>query len=366
MFTSHPTLLIGPADWDGERMPQAEFSRRIDALWQAAPDAARAIVYGDAAHHAELAYFTNLTPKLEASVAVLVRDEPPRLFVGGGANMLGAARPLTWVADMLPLQRLGPAIKEGTGTALLINARNMAMPLRRTITEALGEGATAHDASAGMWSLMRRKSAAELDAIREACSALHAAMTAIAQAQHRGAPATAVLAGERAANQAGAQDVRTLFSLDGGRTLTPFTGLALRAADPLQVYVAVRCFNYWAEGFAPISAQPSAVSRRAHDLLQTILATIKAGTSTRTLVQGFDAARAPYQAHPVTERAIAVPIGLALEERPHTNVPNIFESGDVYSLRIGLTGDADQHAIVSAMIAVGDKGSEVLWSGGAI
>ena len=365
MFTSHPTLLIGPADWDATRIPQAEFSRRIDALWQAAPDAARALVYGDAAHHAELVYLTNLTPKLEASVALFARGEPPRLFVGGGPNMLGAARPLTFIPDMLPLQRLGAAIKDGTGAALLINAGNMAMLLRGTITEALGEGASAQDAMAQLWGLMRRKSAAELAVIRGACGALRAAMTAVALAQHGGAPAaTAVLAGERAANEAGAQDVRTLFSLDGGRTLTPFTALVPRVIDPLQVYLAVRCFNYWAEGFALLSAQPSAVSRRAHDLLQSALAAAKARTHTRAFAQGVDA-RDPYRAHPVTERAFAAPIGLALEEPPYTAVPEVFEAGEVYSLRIGLTDGADQHAIVSAMIAVGEKGNEMLWTNGA-
>jgi hypothetical protein len=218
-----------------------------------------------------------------------------------------------------------------------------------------------------VWSLMRRKSAAELAAIREACAALRAAMTAITQAQRSGAPVTtAVLAGERAANEAGAQDVRTLFSLDGGRRLTLFTGLVSRPVHALQVYLAVRRFNYWAEGFALLSTQPSATGGKASDLLQSILATIKAGTSRHALAQSLDAACAPHRVHPVTERAIAVPIGLALEERPYTDVPDIFEAGDVYSLRIGLTDNADQHAIVSAMIAVRENGSEVLWNAGAI
>jgi hypothetical protein len=67
----------------------------------------------------------------------------------------------------------------------------------------------------------------------------------------------------------------------------------------------------------------------------------------------------------VTERAFAAPIGLALEEPPYTAVPEVFEAGEVYSLRIGLTDGADQHAIVSAMIAVGEKGNEMLWTNGA-
>jgi len=30
----HPTLLIGPADWDAARMPQEEFAVRIARLWK--------------------------------------------------------------------------------------------------------------------------------------------------------------------------------------------------------------------------------------------------------------------------------------------------------------------------------------------
>ena len=71
MLTVHPTLLIGPSDWQPERMPSEEFARRIDALWRTLPGASRAIVYGNSRHHAELAYLTNFVPKLEPAVALL-------------------------------------------------------------------------------------------------------------------------------------------------------------------------------------------------------------------------------------------------------------------------------------------------------
>ena len=102
MLTMHPTLLIGPSDWQGDRMPREEFTRRIDALWRRDPQAERAIVYGTPHRHAELAYFTNLTPKLEAAAALLVRTGEHRLFLGGGVNMLDSARPLTWIKELSP------------------------------------------------------------------------------------------------------------------------------------------------------------------------------------------------------------------------------------------------------------------------
>ena len=41
MLTPHPTLLIGPADWEPAHMPRQEFERRIDALWGLDPHAER-------------------------------------------------------------------------------------------------------------------------------------------------------------------------------------------------------------------------------------------------------------------------------------------------------------------------------------
>ena len=96
----HPTLLIGPSDWDAEVMPQEQFTARIEALWRAYPEAPCAIVYGNPAHHAELAYLTNLVPKLEASVALLSRNGQHEIYAGGGPNMLGAAKPLTWIENL--------------------------------------------------------------------------------------------------------------------------------------------------------------------------------------------------------------------------------------------------------------------------
>ena len=71
------------------------------------PSATGAIVYGDRANHAELAYLTNFTPKLEAALALIPRDGTPQLLVGGGVNMLPAARPLTFVEDLRPLRNVG-------------------------------------------------------------------------------------------------------------------------------------------------------------------------------------------------------------------------------------------------------------------
>jgi len=237
MHTMQSTLLVGPADWDAVRMPREEFLERTVALWRVARAAAGAIVYGDRAHHAELAYLTHFTPKLEAALALIPRVGAPRLLVGGGTGMMQAAKPLTFIAGVQPLRNAGATIAQwvreqsGGGRPVLIGGSHMPHALHQEITGALGNIA---DKTADLTTLMRRKSPRELAAIREACASLEAAVAAMRQAQRAGSGVTAtVLAGEHAACKHGAQDVRTLFSLDGGRTLRPFETAVERAIDPL-------------------------------------------------------------------------------------------------------------------------------------
>ena len=359
MFTQHPTLLIGPSDWDEQRMPRAEFERRIAALWAAFPQASQAIVFGNARNHAELAYLTNFIPKLEAVIALLTRDGGHKLLFGGGPNMAGAMKPLTFISEMAPLNTLGKAIA-GWTSPLLIGGGHMTSAMRKVIEEATN--GSPQDATAQVWQLMRRKSDAEMAAIRNACAILEAAMSAIHASVRAGhLSRVSVLSGERAAIGAGAQDIRTLFSLDGGRTLRPFETLDQRCADPLQVYVAVRKLNYWAEGFASISNTPQPIAELAALLLDNALSAIRPGVPLAQLSK-IVAVGPPYRHHPVTQGALATPIGLSLDGLP--DVPENFEPGEVYSVRCGLTDEANAHAIVSAMIAVRDDGADVLWRSG--
>jgi hypothetical protein len=368
VFTAHPTLLIGPSDWQAERMPQAEFEQRIAALWRACPAATCAIVYGDRKHHAELAYLTNLVPKLEVAVAVLSTNGEHAIYVGGGPNMIGAALPLTWIKELMPLrdgpaigQRAAESVKDRPAAPVLIGGGYMPSALLLGILKGVGDAPP--DATAQLWTLMRRTSSYEFLAIREACLVLAAAMSGIANARRTGVGiTTAILAGERAANALGAQDVRTLFSTDGGRTLQPFSGLTDTIADPLQVYVAVRRFNYWAEGFAVMTERRLPAVEKANEVLRLVLASIRTGTDTAAVAKLIPAAVRPYRCHPVTERSFANLVGLALEESPYTDLGAAFEAGDVYTIKVGVTDDTHSHAIVSAMIRVGDDGAELLWS----
>jgi Xaa-Pro aminopeptidase len=361
MLTPHPTLLIGPSDWDAERMPRREFAGRIDALWRHAPEAERAIVYGSSRHHAELAYFTNLVPKLGPGVALLSRTGEHRLFVGDSANMLGAARPLTFIADVASLKDLAGALGGSGPRALIIGADYMPVAFRRTVMQAIGTDTPVQDATAQVWSQMRRKSRYELDAIAAAVKATGAVRKAMREALMSGADVTeAILAGEHAAIAAHAQDVRTLFSLDQGRTLRPFFVSTKETVDPLLTYLAIRRFNYWAECFPLFTTrpEPGRLHEQAWEALGSAASAVRAGVATHAIGQLIAAAIRPHQAHPVTAPAFAHRMGLALEEPPHTGIGATFEEGEVYSLRVGITDEPRGSSICSHMIHVLADGVE--------
>src|SRR4030095_9846030 len=108
----HPTLLVGPYDWQPERLPQSEFLDRIRALWNkiSDPSCSAVIVYGDSRDHAELTYLSNFVPKLGPATMFIPREGEPRLLVSGAPNMLAAAKRLTWVEGVEPLRDAGKTI----------------------------------------------------------------------------------------------------------------------------------------------------------------------------------------------------------------------------------------------------------------
>src|SRR5262249_62047358 len=112
-------------------------------------------------HHAELASPPNPAPKLEAAVALLCPDGEPELHVGGGPNMIGAARPLTFVTELKPLRggeaigrRAAESRARRSGAPLLIGGGYMPTALGEDIVEAIGEPPL--DATAPVWARMRR------------------------------------------------------------------------------------------------------------------------------------------------------------------------------------------------------------------
>jgi hypothetical protein len=366
MLTMHPTLLVGPADWVPARLPQEEFAARLAAFWGACdPGIAGAVVFGSPRHHAELAYLTHFTPKLEAAIALIPREGAPRLLIGGGTNMLGAAKPLTWVDTLLPLREAGAAIARwrdelGSSGLALVNGDAIPFGLRQGLETALG--APLPDVTAIVADAMRRKSPRELALVREACAGLDAAFAAMRDAQRdRKSVSDVVLAGEQAAWQRGAQDVRSLFGRDG--RLAPYVMRDDAPAAPLHVYVAVRHDGYWAEGFAALAQSEAPIVDSARILLDEALSLAKPGAPYRALAEVL-ARAAGARAYPAPAKDFGGAIGLALEEPGCLTAASWerFAAGEVFSVRVSLQDD-EGDAVISAVIAITESGHEVLWPG---
>jgi Xaa-Pro aminopeptidase len=374
----HSTLLIGPYDWDSERLPEEEFRERIRNLWAPirAEGFAAVVVYGDSRNHAELGYLSNFVPKLGPAFMFIPREGEPRLLVSGAPNMLPAARRLTWIEKVEPLRDAAKTVVQwiseptpgGESSAprrvALAGGDAMRAAVYRPFIAAFGSGSALVDVTPVLRAEMRHKRPRELALMREACGVLKAAHDALAEAVRSGAAVTAaILEAERAAYRAGAQDVRMLFSLDGGRTLRPFEAPIDLAIDPLQAYIALRYAGYWIDGFVLAASAPNPAWTQANEALKAIIQIAKPGTSCREIMSLAEEKIKPYDSHPMTAGNVGNSIGMFLEETPHLLAASNekLESGCVYTLRVGAC-DGREHAIASAVIALGPQGGEVLWS----
>lgn len=371
MQTMHPTLLVGPADWDSRHMPREEFDARLATLWQDYPDAGGAIVYGNPSNHAALAYLTHFTPKLEAAVALIPRRGEAQLLIGGGVNMVPAAKPLTFVQNLAPLRDAANAAAAWVralprgGNLLSIGGEAMPVGMRRAFDEALGSHLKIEAADEALRARMRIKRPRELRVLREACAVLDAAATALRDALRGGHSVTdCILLAEHSALRRGAQDVRSLFSLDGGRTLRPFDIPIAMRCNPLQVYLAVCQRGYWAEGFVRAATASDALQEKVAAILAVMVAAARPGRSSRELAKIVDAGRGDFQPHPLADDVFGSSIGLSLDEPPllTRQSDTTLEPGAVYSLRAGLIDGSAAGALASALVAVSAAGAELLWS----
>lgn len=232
MLNMHSLLLVGPYDWDEALMPRVEFEERIRAFWARIPESAAsfAVIYGDSRHHAEMAYLTGFVPKVRSAMAIVPREGEPVILLSGSRNSFSSAERLTCFKnlDLMtdPAKAVDKWVAAHPGTrkrAVLLGTAAMRQQPHQQLLAAFPDNAAPLEASHTLSAQMRVKRPRELAAIRRASDILAAATGVLAEAQRSGATVTAaVLEAERAANAMGAQDVRSLFSLDGGATLRPF------------------------------------------------------------------------------------------------------------------------------------------------
>ena len=373
MLNMHSLLLVGPYDWDEALIPRAEFEERIRAFWARIPESAGsfAVIYGDSRHHAELAYLTHFVPKVRGAMAIVPREGEPLILLSGSRNSFSYAERLSCFKqlDLLtdPARAIDKWVAEHPGTArraVLLGTAAMRPAPYQQLLAAFPDNAAPLEASHTLQTLMRVKRPRELAAIKRGCEILAAAAGVLAEAQRSGAGVTAaVLEAERAANAMGAQDVKSLFSLDGGATLRPFSIPIERKVDSLQASMAVLNAGYWVEGLIHCTDKPHPVRDRVGEALRALTAQARAGAKARDLANGVAAAIKPFSPHPITAGALGNGIGMAIEEAPRldANSDAVLEAGGVYTLCAGAT-DGKQHAMLSAMVHVVGSGTEILWA----
>jgi Xaa-Pro aminopeptidase len=376
MRTMQPCVTIGSYLWALDRMPYDEFLLRLEPL-HAAMDAngwPAVLVFGDAREHAGLAYLTNFIPRVRWGMALLPRTGEARLLCAMSTRDLPAMRTLTWIADVQ--SGMGPewarqfdpwfarfagerAQKLGT-----VGFDIMAPALRQAVEKSLGPRFSLQRADDVVGLPSPRKRPRELTMLRASCKLLDAAIgTMVESWRANRAPETAALEAERMARARAAQDVRTLVSLDGGRTLVPFQGRFEKCEGPLVAYFAVKLAGYWADMFVTVddgTAQPAAVKAQA--ALDAAIASLRPGVSRGEVHAKAVAALAPLKLHPALSGSVGHGIGLSLHEGREFAATEaaVLQDRDVYTLQVGIADGEAGHGLLSAMVCNTAQGPEIL------
>jgi Xaa-Pro aminopeptidase len=378
MKTMQPCVTIGSYTWAQDRLPSDEFSLRLDALRRAmARHGWRAVlVYGDVREHAALAYLSNFIPRVRWGMALLPASGDARLLCAMSTRDLPAMRSLTWIADVRSgmgpewdkafdpwFERVGgEASEQQLGT---LGFDLMAPVLHDAVRRSLGERFVLQRADDVVAVPSHRKRPRELTLLRASCAlAQEAARVFVDVWQESREPEAAALAAERAARSRAAQDVRTLISLDGGRTLSPYQGRFEKTAGPVVGYLAVKLMGYWAELFVTLDdgASKNPARRRVEPALDALIAAMRPGVRAGDLHAKAIAALAPLPLHPALSGSVGHGIGLSLNEAPElcAGADATLVEDSVYSLQVGIADGEAGNVLLSAMVRNAKHGAEIL------
>ena len=373
MQTMQPVIVFGSYMLDEELIPVDEFELRVRSVQSvmAGNGWSGLIAYGDPLENAVLTYTTNYAPRNRPAIALIPPDGDPRMLVSASPRDIKREASLAWMDDVRMIGNLGDSLGAwlddagiDIGTVALIGGANMRPPAFDATTEAcVSRGLKIANADAAMAALLHRKRPREMVVVRRAAGILTETAESLSAAWKSGATASeAVLAAEKAAFTLQALDARTLFSIDGGRTLRPYEWPMQDRPKRLAVYVAVRYQAYWAEAFVTLSPRRSKIQIAAGDALARMIAAAGPGVTGAEL-QIAAGPPGPYKTHPAIGASLGHGIGLSLSEMPDLSPGNsdaMIENG-TYSLTVGLSEGRRNHALTSAMVALGPDGAEVLW-----
>jgi Xaa-Pro aminopeptidase len=376
MLTMQPSVTLGSYVWAQDRLPVDEFGLRLDDL-RAAMDRngwAAVLAYGDVREHAALAYVSNFIPRVRWGMALLPRNGDACLLGAMSTRDLPAMRMLTWIADVKSgmgpewVKSFDPWIEqlkgEGAITLGTLGFDTMASVLFQSVRRSLGNRFVLQRADDLVAMPPPHRRPRELTMIRAACKVLESAAKTFAESWRKNhAPETAALDAERAARSLAAQDVRTLVSLDGGRTLVPFQGRFEKKDGPLIGYLAVKVVGYWADMFITVNgAAAASAARRVETALDALVAGVRPGARVADLHAKVADTLSPLQLHPALSGSVGHGIGLSLNEAPEFRAVGEGDvaEGGVYTLQVGVADAKAGNALVSAVVRATARGAELL------
>jgi Xaa-Pro aminopeptidase len=372
MQTMQPSIILGSYGWAQDRLPIDEFQLRIDDARQhmSRQGWKGLLIYGDAREHAALAYLTNFIPRLRWGMALVAGDGGPRLLCSMSARDIPAMRSMTWIVDVRSGWEWDKAFDPWFGqfngeTAVLgtIGFDRMAFALSQSVRHSLGGRFQLERADDIVKIPGSAKRPREWSMMRRSCEVLEAAASAFVESWRLNrAPEIAALDGERAARRMAAQDVRTLISHDGGRTLVPFQGRFETSTQPLAGYIAVKVQGYWTDMFVAAGVQAQHVAPRAEAALDALVAAIRPSVIVADARQRAIEALRPFKLHPVLCGSVGHGIGLSLHEGPEFDdgCRIILDEDGIYTLQVGLADPPSGYALRSAIVRNAARGVEVL------
>jgi hypothetical protein len=374
MRMKNTALLTGPYDWDPVLLPQAEFQSRLAQVRRVLTEqrVTALVVHGNSLEYGALAYLTGFVPKLGPAFALIEREGPNRLLVAGSVAMLPAAKRLTWVEDVRSIRDLKTSLADWLSKVTntddkavgLWGEELMTLRVNIAIQAAIQPFGRIVELHPWLEQLRAEKSSCEREMLRRAGGILAVAGDSFLRAAGKGCGVRAsALAAERAAYESGAQDTRILASRRDGGPPIAFDTPSDPVVNPIISCIAVRFAGYWAEGFiTSVTSRGSlACAQRA---LSAMLAQARPGATFRELESFGGHNISPYKPHPFIANHGVNSIGLTLDEMTEreTREGSELRIGGVYTLRAGAAGEGSDNAIVSALIAVDDSKTEILWS----
>jgi Xaa-Pro aminopeptidase len=328
------------------------------------------LIYGDAREHAALAYLTNFIPRMRWAIALMAGDGDLRLLCSMSTRDIPAMRSMTWIADVRSGwewdEAFDPWFAQFDGEAAVLGTvgfDRMAFALSQSVRDRLGGRFHQERADDVLKIPPSAKRPRELSMMRRSCEVLETAASAFVESWRQcRAPETAALNAERAARRMAAQDVRTLVSHDGGRTLVPFRGRFDAGALPLAGYIAVKVQGYWADMFVAAGMPAPQVTQRAEAALDTLVAATRPGVVASDARQRAIEALGRFKLHPVLCGSVGHGIGLSLHEGPEFDegCRIILEEDGIYALQVGLADPSSGYALKSAIVRNTARGAEVL------